>query len=191
MKCSMGDGVIDFNELKNKVRDKDIEKFENYIFSLYDSLSRGEISMAELSKNIMKYMEDNNISQEKFLKIQQEMLKRYGLDSEYMETQLKTLGLDTVNLDLDKNYEAIRKTQSFKEKYKNSIEDKIHSQYKVVNKVNDIVIDLQEENVVISSEGKVDLNDVELNEFLCSYKKLMEDKTLKVKLYQNVTEYSY
>lgn len=191
MKCSMGDGVIDFNELKNKVRDKDIEKFENYIFSLYDSLSRGEISMAELSKNIMKYMEDNNISQEKFLKIQQEMLKRYGLDSEYMETQLKTLGLDTTNFDLDKNYEVIRKTQSFKEKYKNSIEDKIHSQYKIVNKVNDIVIDLQEENVVISSEGKVDLNDVELNEFLCSYKKLMEDKTLKVKLYQNVTEYSY
>ncbi|GKX65737.1 DUF3867 domain-containing protein [Inconstantimicrobium mannanitabidum] len=187
----MGDGVIDFNELKNKVRDKDIEKFENYIFSLYDSLSRGEISMAELSKNIMKYMEDNNISQEKFLKIQQEMLKRYGLDSEYMETQLKTLGLDATNFDLDKNYEAIRKTQSFKEKYKNSIEDKIHSQYKIVNEVNNIVIDLQEENVVISSEGKVDLNDVEINEFLCSYKKLMEDKTLKVKLYQNVTEYSY
>lgn len=187
----MSDGVIDFNELKNKVRDKDIEKFESHIFGLYDSLSRGEITMAQLSQDIMKYMEDNNISQEKFLKIQQEMLKRYGLDSQYMEAQLKSLGVDTSNLDLDKNYETIRKTQSFKDKYKNSIEDKVYSQYKIKNNINDITVELQDDNVMIESSGKVDLNDIELNEFLCSYKKLMEDKPLKVKLYENVTEYPY
>lgn len=191
MRNFMSDGVIDFNELKNKVRDKDIEKFESHIFGLYDSLSRGEITMAQLSQDIMKYMEDNNISQEKFLKIQQEMLKRYGLDSQYMEAQLKSLGVDTSNLDLDKNYETIRKTQSFKDKYKNSIEDKVYSQYKMKNNINDIIIELQDDNVMIESSGKVDLNDIELNEFLCSYKKLMEDKPLKVKLYENVTEYPY
>ena len=29
------DRIIDFNELKNKVKDSDIDKFEDYIYKLY------------------------------------------------------------------------------------------------------------------------------------------------------------
>ena len=29
------DKIIDFNELKNKVNEKDIDNFESYIYSLY------------------------------------------------------------------------------------------------------------------------------------------------------------
>ena len=76
----MDDRVVDFNELKNKVRDKDIDKFESYIYDLYYSVATGGMSMADFTKKVTEYMNDNNISQEKFFNIQKEMLKRYGFD---------------------------------------------------------------------------------------------------------------
>ncbi|MDD6770353.1 MAG: DUF3867 family protein [Inconstantimicrobium porci] len=189
----MSDGVINFNEVKNKVRDKDIDKFESYIFSLYDSLSRGEISMGELSKSITEYMEKNNISQEKFLNIQKEMLKRYGFDTQYMEDQLKSMGINPSQIDqsINMSYEETRKTMSFKEKYNNKIEDKMYSSYVIKNDKNNLIVEMQSENVRLISEGKIDLNDMELNEFLCSYKKVVQDKTLNVSIYENATHYNY
>ena len=66
----MSDKIIDFNELKNKAKDKDIDKFEDYIYSMYYKLAEGKMNMADFSKNIMSYMEENNISQDKLLNIQ-------------------------------------------------------------------------------------------------------------------------
>lgn len=191
----MSDEIIDFNEIKNKVRDKDIDKFESYIFSLYDSMARGEINMGELSKSITDYMTENNISQEKFYNIQKEMLKRYGFDSSTMESQLKALGIDTssLNLDmnLDKSYESFRKIEGFNEKYKDRLKTEVISSYIIKNDVNDIKIEYVDENVRIVSEKKIDLNDNELNEFLCSYKKLLDNKDINVSMFENVTNYKY
>lgn len=191
----MSDEIIDFNEIKNKVRDKDIDKFESYIFSLYDSMARGEINMGELSKSITDYMTENNISQEKFYNIQKEMLKRYGFDSSTMESQLKALGIDTssLNLDmnLDKSYESFRKIEGFNEKYKDRLKTEVISSYIIKNDVNDIKIEYMDENVRIVSEKKIDLNDNELNEFLCSYKKLLDNKDINVSMFENVTNYKY
>lgn len=191
----MSDEIIDFNEIKNKVRDKDIDKFESYIFSLYDSMARGEINMGELSKSITDYMTENNISQEKFYNIQKEMLKRYGFDSSTMESQLKALGIDTssLNLDmnLDKSYESFRKIEGFNEKYKDRLKTEVISSYIIKNNVNDIKIEYMDENVRIVSEKKIDLNDNELNEFLCSYKKLLDNKDINVSMFENVTNYKY
>ena len=33
------DRIIDFNELKNKVKDSDVDKFENYMYDLYYSVA--------------------------------------------------------------------------------------------------------------------------------------------------------
>ena len=33
------DRIIDFNELKNKVKETDIDKFENYMYNLYFSVA--------------------------------------------------------------------------------------------------------------------------------------------------------
>ena len=66
----MSDKIIDFNELKNKAKDKDIDKFEDYIYSMYYNLAEGKMNMADFSKNIMAYMQDNDISQDKLLNIQ-------------------------------------------------------------------------------------------------------------------------
>ena len=66
--------IIDFNNLKNKVKDSDVDKFENYIYSLYFSVMEGKISMMEFSRKIIDYMKDNNISNEKFMNIQKKFM---------------------------------------------------------------------------------------------------------------------
>ena len=65
----MSDRIIDFNEIKNKVKDKDVDKFEEYIYSMYYKMAEGKLNMADFSKNIMSYMEENNISQDKLMNI--------------------------------------------------------------------------------------------------------------------------
>ena len=64
----MDERIVDFNELKNKARDKDIDKFESYMYDLYFQMTQGSLSMFEFSKKIQEYMNENNISQEKFFK---------------------------------------------------------------------------------------------------------------------------
>ena len=88
------DRIIDFNDLKNKVKDSDVDKFEQYIYNLYFSVMDGSMTMAEFSRKIFDYMKDNNISQEKFMNIQKKFMERYGMDSEEVEKQLKNFGID-------------------------------------------------------------------------------------------------
>ena len=53
------DKIIDFNELKNKVNEKDIDNFESYIYSLYYKMAEGKLTMAEFTKEMTAYMENN------------------------------------------------------------------------------------------------------------------------------------
>ena len=86
----------------------------------------------------------------------------------------------------------MRKTLSFQEKYENKVETKAVSIYKIKNEKNDLEIIIDDVNVIIASSKKVDLNDSELNEFLCSYKKVKDNNTLKIKVFENVNdEYDY
>lgn len=185
----MDDKVIDFNELKNKAKDKDVDKFEEYIYSMYYKMAEGNLNMADFSKNILKYMEENNISQDKLMNIQKKMLERYGLDSSMIEEQLKMSGLDLGTS--GKDYESIRKTMSFQEKYKDRISIKSMSEYFIKNEKNDLRVLLENENVLLVSEKGIDLNDNELNEFLCSYKKVLEDKKVKIVICENIKNYEY
>ena len=73
--------IIDFNEIKNKAKDKDVDKLEDYMYSLYYEMAEGKITMADFTKSMYKYMEDNNISQDKFINIQKKLMERYGCDS--------------------------------------------------------------------------------------------------------------
>ncbi len=36
--------IIDFNELKNKVKESDVDKFEDYMYSLYSDVASGNLS---------------------------------------------------------------------------------------------------------------------------------------------------
>ncbi|HSQ87960.1 DUF3867 family protein, partial [Romboutsia sp.] len=116
------DRIIDFNDLKNKVKDSDVDKFEQYIYNLYFSVMDGSLTMAEFSRKIFDYMQKNNISQEKFMNIQKKFMERYGMDSEEVEKQLKNFGIDSSsvgfgNVDINnmtsENIESIKKSAGF------------------------------------------------------------------------------
>ena len=61
----------------------------------------------------------------------------------------------------------------------------------IQNDKNDVNIVLEKENVILMSEKTIDLTDIELNEFLCSYKKLVDDKKLKINICENTKKYDY
>ncbi|MPQ43854.1 DUF3867 domain-containing protein [Clostridium tarantellae] len=187
----MDDRVVDFSELKNKARDKDIDKFESYMYDLYFSLAQGQLSMAEFTKNIMSYMEKNNISQEKFFNIQKEMLKRYGMDMGDIEEKMKNLGIKMPPINTETDYEKLRKNLSFQEKYKDRLNTRNVSKYYIKNDLNDVEIILDDIKVILQSTKKINLQDVELNEFLCSYKKTIENKMLNISICENVSIYDY
>lgn len=182
------DRVIDFNELKNKVNDKDIDKFEGYIYDLYYKMAQGKINMADFNREITAYMEKNNISYDKFIKLQSKLMERYGFDSAVLEEQMKSLGLNNIGAN---DYEKGRRMVSFQEKYKSRIKVRAASEYYIKNEKNNINIWLEDVDVIIRSEGKIDLTDVELNEFLCSYKKVIDGRSLKISLCENTKEYEY
>ncbi|MDS0524249.1 DUF3867 domain-containing protein [Clostridium sp. SHJSY1] len=182
----MDDRIIDFNELKNKAKEKDVDKLEDYMYSLYYEMAEGKITMAEFTKNIYKYMEENNISQDKFLNIQKKLMERYGFDSSMIDEQLKKAG---VNINV--SYESVKKTMGFQEKYKDGLVNKSGFVYKIKNDKNDVEIIMEEEDVIIQSEGKIDLGDLELSDLLCSYKKVRGEKSLSIRLCENVKKYEY
>ena len=151
------DRVIDFNDLKNKVKDSDVDKFEQYIYNLYFSVMDGSMTMAEFSRKIFDYMKDNNISQEKFMNIQKKFMERYGMDSEEVERQLKNFGIDPSiasmgNIDLNnlnnENIEAIKNSAGFYEKYGSKITPKSCITTFIKNDINDI-------EIIIDNNGKV------------------------------------
>ncbi|AGF55266.1 MULTISPECIES: DUF3867 domain-containing protein [Clostridium] len=183
----MSDKIIDFNELKNKVKDKDVDKFEEYIYSMYYKLAEGKMNMADFSKNIMSYMQENNISQDKLINIQKKFLERYGIDPSTIEEQFNIPGFNMNN----NNYETMKKTASFHDKYKSRIATRTMSEYFVKNEKNDLKIFLENTDVILISEKNVDLNDNELNEFLCSYKKVIDDKKINIILCENTKSYEY
>ena len=181
----MDDKIIDFNEIKNKVKDKDIDKFEEYIYTLYNDVSQGSISMVDFSKKIMSYMEKNNISQEKFLDMQKKLMERYGLNMSDIEGKLKNLGIDINSFNLDST------SLSFYEKYKDKIKMKNVVTCIIKNNINDINVLIDVENVILKSTKKISLNDPELNEFLHLYKKIMGDNKIKITICENITSYYY
>lgn len=183
--------VIDFNELKNKASDKDVDKFEDYIYSMYYSMAQGNMSMAQMSREIMKYMNENNISQEKFMNIQKKIMERYGVSTEDLEEQMQSMGIDPSFNPVGKGYEDARKAMSFQEKYKGKLSVKTSTNYHIKNSKNDVEIHIQEENVILKSYSKIDLTDNELNEFLCSYKKVLDNKVLNISICENASTYLY
>lgn len=190
--------IINFNEIKNKATDKDLDKFEQYVYGLYDSMATGKLSITDIMTKIKDYMEKNNVSEEKFINIQKKMMDKYadmyGVDFKDIESQMKSMGVDPKSMGINMenlNYESFRKTLSFHDKYNIKTQMKKLSLYKIKNNINDLDIEMNEEEVTLKSSKKIDLNDSELNEFLCSYKKLFKEKPLNIRVCENTSSYDY
>lgn len=174
--------IIDFNELKNKVRDKDLDDFEAYIFDLYAQMGSGKMDMAGLNRAVVEYMEKENLSYEKFMEIQTKLMSRYGFNIQDFTPE---------KLGNPKEYESYRKQLGFMDKYKGKLKDFKGYQHSIKNEKNQLELFLDQKTVIISSKQKVDLEDNELNEFLVSYKKLQEDGKLSIRISENQKEYDY
>ena len=204
------DRIIDFNELKNKVKDSDVDKFENYMYDLYFSVADGSMTMSQFTSKIYEYMRENNISQEKFIKMQNKLMERYGVDPAELDQQIRNLGLNPNNLSFDdlnkfnsinnqkntsntnnKNLsDKIDKNSDFYKKYNNDLESKELITTFLKDDVNDIKIIIDKEKITLISEGKINLVDAQLNELLLSYKSMYNNK-LKVSICENCKEYDY
>ncbi|MDX5727630.1 DUF3867 domain-containing protein [Clostridioides difficile] len=194
------DRIIDFNELKNKVKDSDVDKFEQYIYNLYFSVMDGKMSMAEFSRKIFDYMRDNNISQEKFMKIQKQFMERYGMDTEEVEKQLRNFGIDPSTAGFMSNntsskvstedLESFKKSAGFYEKYGEKIQPKSCIITFINNDLNDINVILDQEKIMLCSDRKINLMDSELNEFLLEYKNMF-NKKIKVVMCETTNKYDY
>ncbi|CZR96734.1 MULTISPECIES: DUF3867 domain-containing protein [unclassified Clostridioides] len=194
------DRIIDFNELKNKVKDSDVDKFEQYIYNLYFSVMDGKMSMAEFSRKIFDYMRDNNISQEKFMKIQKQFMERYGMDTEEVEKQLRNFGIDpstagfmsdnTSSKVSTEDLESFKKSAGFYEKYGEKIQPKSCITTFIKNDLNDINVIIDQEKIMLCSDKKINLMDSELNEFLLEYKNMF-NKKIKVVMCETTNKYDY
>ncbi|MCC0737773.1 DUF3867 domain-containing protein [Clostridioides sp. ZZV14-5902] len=194
------DRIIDFNELKNKVKDSDVDKFEQYIYNLYFSVMDGKMSMAEFSRKIFDYMKDNDISQEKFMKIQKQFMERYGMDTEEVEKQLRNFGIDPSTAGFMSNntsskvstedLESFKKSAGFYEKYGEKIQPKSCITTFIKNDLNDINVIIDQEKIMLCSDKKINLMDSELNEFLLEYKNVF-NKKIKVVMCETTNKYDY
>lgn len=194
------DRIIDFNELKNKVKDSDVDKFEQYIYNLYFSVMDGKMSMDEFSRKIFDYMRDNNISQEKFMKIQKQFMERYGMDTEEVEKQLRSFGIDPSAAGFMSNsasskvstedLESFKKSAGFYEKYGEKIQPKSCITTFIKNDLNDINVIIDQEKIMLCSDKKINLMDSELNEFLLEYKNMF-NKKIKVVMCETTNKYDY
>ena len=194
------DRIIDFNDLKNKVKDSDVDKFEQYIYNLYFSVMDGSMTMAEFSRKIFDYMRENNISQEKFMKIQKQFMERYGMDTEEVEKQLRNFGIDPSTAGFMSNntsskvstedLESFKKSAGFYEKYGEKIQPKSCITTFIKNDLNDINVIIDQEKIMLCSDRKINLMDSELNEFLLEYKNMF-NKKIKVVMCETTNKYDY
>lgn len=214
------DRIIDFNELKNKVKETDIDKFENYMYNMYFSVADGSMTMAQFTSKIYDYMRENNISNEKFMNMQKKLLERYGVDESEIERQLKNMGINPndlsslssmnindirnktmnnnngakeepkVEIKIDKAQETIVKNSDFYNKFATKLEYDSFIISHLKNDVNDIKIIIDKENVTLISSKSINLVDSQLNEFLLDYKNMI-GKKMKVSICENCKEYDY
>lgn len=169
--------IIDFNEIKNKVRDKDVDELENYIYDLYYEVSAGKMTLADLNREIQKFMDEKGISQEKFMEIQKKLVERYGYNAEELEASF----MGQQNLFIEKE----QQNQGFRAKYGKALSDMRGYRMDIKNERNEVVLFCSDTSVFIMSGKNVDLEDNELNEFLVSYKKQSGNQKLNVILAAN------
>lgn len=190
--------IINFQSVKDKVKDSDIEKLESYMYSLYMELASGKITMFEFTKKISKYMDDNGISKEKFVNMEKEILLRYGFDPDNLQNDDKALK-DLIKegeafLSTDENLTSDTMTSarklSFFEQHVDKIEEKKLLVYYLENEKNNVEIHLGNNKMTLISENKIDLSDSEINLLIAEYRSVCDEK-LTVVICEATNKYDY
>lgn len=192
------DKIISFQDMKEKVKPSDVDKFDEYIYGLFGDVASGKLSMFEFTTRITKYMEDNNISKEKFVELERQILQRYGFDADNIEEEFKKfeseesdlkftgLGDDWDGMD---SKSAARKL-GFYDYYSKQLKERNILELFIKNEKNDIRIILDKEQITLISENKIDFSDSEVNQAIAYYKATLS-KPLKVIVCEATNKYDY
>ncbi|MCY6485111.1 DUF3867 family protein [Clostridium aestuarii] len=184
--------IIDFNSFKNNATEKDIEKFEQYMQNVFYGVMEGKININEAPEKIKEWLQNNNISEEKFKAIQEKLMERY---SDELGLDLNQLGIDLKQLGLEFDINETMEINTFQEKYKSKLYvnqiDEYFATYKLNNNINEGKVILSKDEVTIVSQKKVNIDDKELNELLCDYKKILKGEKLNITVADNCFVYKY
>ncbi|WP_101772449.1 DUF3867 family protein [Peptostreptococcus faecalis] len=190
--------IIDFKNLQEKIKDSDLDKFEKYIYNMYDEVVSGKVSMFEFSSKIADYMKENNISEEKFVNMQKKLMQRYGLDPDTMEEEMERINKtvtgervfkgseEAIGLDAIKTGRKI----NFYERHKDDIKEKKILEYTLKTDKNDVKILLERNQITLISEQKIDLSDQEINLLIADYRETTNEK-IKILICEASNSYFY
>lgn len=178
------DKIIDFGSFQNKVKDSDIDKLEEYMYSMYTNVSSGTMSPLDFSKSINEFLKKNNISVEKFGQMQEKLLKRMGID---MNESAYIIN----NKDKKESYSVkdFGDKLAFFERY-DGIEEKTIMYYLLDNGVNQVKFIMDGSNLTLVSEKKIDLSDPDVNTFIAGYRQANKEK-IKVVICEATSAYDY
>ena len=190
------DKIIDFGSFQNKVKDSDVDKLEEYMYSMYTKVSSGGMSPLDFSKSINEFMKKNNISVEKFGQMQEKLLERYGFDPKNIEEDMKRMGIDMnesayIINDKEGAYSVrdFGDKLAFFERYA-GLEEKTIMYYLLDNGVNKVKFIMDGDILTLVSEKKIDLSDPDVNTFIAGYRQANKEK-IKVVICEATNSYDY
>lgn len=192
------DKIIDFGSFQNKVKDSDVDKLEEYMYSMYTKVSSGGMSPLDFSKSINEFMKKNNISVEKFGQMQEKLLERYGFDPKNIEEDMKRMGIDMnesayiINNNDKEGAYSVRDFSdklAFFERYA-GLEEKTIMYYLLDNGVNKVKFIMDGDILTLVSEKKIDLSDPDVNTFIAGYRQANKEK-IKVVICEATNSYDY
>lgn len=187
--------IINFKDLKDKVRPSDVDKFEKHMFETFEKMSSGEMSMFEFTNSLSKYLADNNIEPDKFVEIEKSLLERYGFDKDSFdkfkaETENNKDSLKNVKVVEGMSADTISKRLTFYEFYSEQLKETKCLEMNFKNEKNDVRFIFDQNKITMISDKKIDLSDQELNKIITFYKYATEG-SLEVIMCEATNKYEY
>lgn len=205
--------IIDFKSEKEKVRDSDIQKTEEFLYNAMSEMAYGNLNILDFTEQMNAFMKENSMSIKKFDEVQKIILKKHGIDLDSVEgrkvlqehlspseqKEFKTFldAMDKSNFGEEEeivyenpdDMEEIKKL-GFYVQYEDLVKDVHIEELELKNEKNNLRILIDENRLTIISEGKIDLSDEKLNEIIATYKSTSKKK-LRVILCEATNAYDY
>ena len=180
--------IIDINQLRNKVSEKDVNEFKEFIFGLYDKLEEGKIFVGDITEQMDKYADENGMTEEKLCNLREELIKELtdevGINIDELEKQVE--GTD-FNLELGDFKEQLK----FQDENINNISIKGIFKHRINNEFNDMLIILEGNKAYILTEDKPDYDDKELKSLIGNYKKNHNKGEMEVIVLKEIDRFEY
>lgn len=166
--------IINFDKLKEKWDDKEIDKFEEFMNLQTERIITGQISIAELIKSMKKYQVEHNITNDGIMKLQKKMIDNLGLNIEVEDVDREVEEIRRYLNEEDEDLTLELRNKAFFAYYSDRIENKDIACMELKNEKNNLTLMIMGKEIIIYSEKRVDFSDDELNGIVALYKESIE-----------------